>query len=414
MSMQKCPDCGSSEIVEDAHYAQDQMVCADCGYVLTEGLLTTTQNEEVYMQAVRFSESTGENASMSKSLLIGLKRVRDLCKVLRLPLGCEDTAVSYYERAFVHPTYHFVTLQKKAAVMGCCVYITCRQHGWPLTMATICSLMYVNKELFSGIFRDLIQDLKLDVPALSLQDMVRNHCKSFRLFDDFPYTPPGFAENLDKVIERTLQVVELASDTWLVTGRQPIPIITAAAYLSWRSLNPSCRMSCSINQFCKLSETELPPPAKKRKKEIEDNLLKLAIHLPWLKVLSVNKKNVVQHLGDILKHRVYLLRQTLTAAEKSATETKTLTMDTEESTTSTGTPSPAHQHKETPVMPFLPPCLTEKRKYVKAFSKGPQDITGDEDISDSEIEQYLRTQAEVDTFLQVKDAMVKPQKIPKL
>lgn len=46
----QCPDCGSSDIVEDAHYSQEQLVCADCGFIVTEGLLTTTHNEEKLMQ----------------------------------------------------------------------------------------------------------------------------------------------------------------------------------------------------------------------------------------------------------------------------------------------------------------------------------------------------------------------------
>lgn len=42
----KCPDCGSLEVVEDSHYAQSQLVCAECGFILTEGLLTTTFTDE--------------------------------------------------------------------------------------------------------------------------------------------------------------------------------------------------------------------------------------------------------------------------------------------------------------------------------------------------------------------------------
>ncbi|KAM8972337.1 transcription factor IIIB 50 kDa subunit [Pelodytes ibericus] len=381
----RCPDCGSSEIVEDAHYSQDQLVCADCGFILTEGLLTTTQAEEGFQQAVRFSESTGERESISRSKLQGIKRVRDLCRVLRLPDGFADTAVSYYEQAFNHPTYHCVTLEKKEVVMGCCVYITCRQHNWPLTMATICSLLYSKKEIFASIYMEVVQVLKLDVPSLSLQDLVKSHCKSFKLFQNVPSAPPKYAEDLTKVLERTLQTVELASDTWLVTGRHPIPIVTAAAYLSWQSLKPFPRLSCTFACFCKLSDVDLPPPATKRLKELQDIFLKLAAQLPWLKVLSLNKKSVVQHLGDILKHRAYLLRRSLAASQTESVTTETLTSSTAQSS---ATP------------PFLPPCLTnpKKRNYHKAFPQGRQDLTGDEDISDSEIEQYLRTPAEMEEF----------------
>lgn len=45
-----CPGCGSAALVEDAHYAQQQLVCAACGCVLAEGLLTTTYTDEEHLR----------------------------------------------------------------------------------------------------------------------------------------------------------------------------------------------------------------------------------------------------------------------------------------------------------------------------------------------------------------------------
>lgn len=42
----RCPDCGSADLVDDAHYSQSQLVCSDCGCVVTEGVLTTTFSDE--------------------------------------------------------------------------------------------------------------------------------------------------------------------------------------------------------------------------------------------------------------------------------------------------------------------------------------------------------------------------------
>lgn len=35
----RCPGCGSSNVIEDNLYCQAQSVCADCGFVVSEGLL---------------------------------------------------------------------------------------------------------------------------------------------------------------------------------------------------------------------------------------------------------------------------------------------------------------------------------------------------------------------------------------
>ncbi|XP_069842912.1 transcription factor IIIB 50 kDa subunit isoform X2 [Dendropsophus ebraccatus] len=336
---------------------------------------------------VTFTESTGQNESISRAKLRGIVRVRNLCRVLRLPDTFADTAVSYYERTFYLPGYHSARQEKKEAVIGCCVYITCRQHRWPLTIATISTMLYSKYELLSSVFMELVQLLKLDIPSISLQDLAKSHCKSFRLFQDSPSAPEEYAENLEKVLDRALHLLELASETWLVTGRHPIPIITAAAYLSWQSLKPVQRLSCTFSRFCKLSETDLPSPALIRIKELKENCLKLASQLPWLRMLTVNHKTVLYHLEDILKHQGYLLRKALEAAETSTTESEE--------------DNPSEQRR--PDAPFLPPCVAKpkKRLYTVAFPNNLQNVTGDEDISDSEIEQYLRTPAEVACFQQI-------------
>lgn len=50
MAAPRCPECGSASLVEDAHYAQQQLVCASCGCVLAEGLLTTTYTDEEHLR----------------------------------------------------------------------------------------------------------------------------------------------------------------------------------------------------------------------------------------------------------------------------------------------------------------------------------------------------------------------------
>ncbi|XP_029459756.1 transcription factor IIIB 50 kDa subunit [Rhinatrema bivittatum] len=401
----RCPDCGSTDIVDDAHYSQNQLVCADCGFILTEGLLTYTHTEEGFLQEVRFTDSTGRNASLSKNKLHGLKRVRDLCKVLRLPLTFEDTAVSYYERAFDSPSYHSVTIQKKEILIGCCVYVTCRQHNWPLTMGTICSLIYADKTNFASIYLHLLQTLKLDVPVLSLKDLVKTHCKNFRLFQaSSTSVPDHFLEGMERVVERTLQIVELAGETWLVTGRHPVPIITAAAYLAWQSLRPMERLTCTLPRFCKLADVDLPPPAQQRLKEIHSILLKLASQLSWLNVLSINKKTVVQHVGDILQHRSFLLKKSL-QDYAAATQDKSQTMAAKDLGNSAMAGDIAEadgqckNQKAATKRCFLPPCLTNPKKRPRtAVATAEQVFTGEEDISDSEIELYLRTPREMEEF----------------
>lgn len=93
-----------------------------------------------------------------------------------MPPTFEETAISYYQKAYQLSGIRAARLQKKEVLVGCCVLITCRQHNWPLTMGTICTLLYADLDMFSGTYMQLVKLLGLDVPALCLEDLVKSYC----------------------------------------------------------------------------------------------------------------------------------------------------------------------------------------------------------------------------------------------
>ncbi|XP_027764497.1 transcription factor IIIB 50 kDa subunit isoform X2 [Empidonax traillii] len=464
----RCPECGSAALVEDALYAQQQLVCAACGCVLAEGLLTTTYSEEEHLREVAYSQSTGQKEQLSRCLQRGIRRVQDLCKVLQLPAVFEETAVSYFQRALQLPAFRLVSLEKKELLGGCCVFVTCRQHNWPLTMGTICSLLYAKQELFAGVFLSLQKELGLSVPALSLADLVKTHLSSFRLFQPSPGVPAPFLEDKEKLVARTMGIVELASETWLVTGRHPLPVVTAAAFLAWQSLQPRARLSCPLARFCRVAGVDLPPPAHLRLKELLEILLGMASQLAWLRGFHLDKKTVVKHVGDLLQHRVFLLKNAFcqqdgeeqqggaasgqgstgpgspaegtpgqdslekgssaqdsldkgssaqdsldkgSSAQDSLDKGSSAQDSTGQGSVDQGSPSspPMAQEKGCPLAgrcprPLLPPCLIHPRKRLRSAAPSAPDppVTGDEPISDSEIEQYLRSPEEIRSFRKAK------------
>lgn len=105
--------------------------------------------------------------------------MRDLCRVLQLPPTFEDTAVAYYQQAYQHSGIRAARLQKKEVLVGCCVLITCRQRNWPLTMGTICTLLYADLDVFSGTYLQMVKLLGLDVPSLCLVDLVKTYCSRY-------------------------------------------------------------------------------------------------------------------------------------------------------------------------------------------------------------------------------------------
>ncbi|NXO37515.1 BRF2 factor, partial [Locustella ochotensis] len=401
----RCPECGSGSLVEDAHYAQQQLVCAACGCVLSEGLLTTTYTDEEHLREVAYSQSTGQKEQLSRCLQRGIRRVQDLCKVLQLPAVFEETAVSYFQRALQLPAFHLVSLEKKELLGGCCVFVTCRQHNWPLTMGTVCSLLYAKQDLFAGVYLSLQKELGLSVPALSLADLVTTHLSSFRLLQPATDVPAPFLEDKERLLARTLAMVELASQTWLVTGRHPVPVVMAAAFLAWQSLRPGPRLRCPLARFCRLAGVELPPPARLRLRELLEILLAMASRLSWLRRCRLDRRTVVKHIGDLLQHRLFLLKNAFSQQDGEEQQ------DTSQGSGSLGSPPvaqgrgcPSAGRRGGPLRPLLPPCLIRPRKRLRAAapSAPASAATGDEPISDSEIEEYLRSPEEIQAFRKAK------------
>ncbi|MBN3300563.1 transcription factor IIIB 50 kDa subunit [Amia ocellicauda] len=484
-SAHKCPGCGSCNLVDDCLYSQSQLVCADCGAVVSEGLLTTTRSEELQGTDVRYSDSAGVEKQPGRTQIKGLQRVRTICRVLRFPAVVEESALILFEKAYRHPNFLGVSLWKKELLAGCCVLVSCRQHGWPVTMGTISSLLHAEPGMIGGVYLEMVRCLQLQCTSSSLSELVQSHCSSFQL--SAPGVPEQLHENTLQLSKRAASLVELASEAWLVTGRQPVPILTAAIYLAWLSLNPcKARLRFSLGKFCKLAGVSLPPPTIKRVAELQDALCKLGKELPWLRGTQLEQKTVVRYTEDILKCRTALLRRAMQRLEREdsgdavdtvamensnvvdekldneePTATSDLAQDTVSVSAAAGTEdnsealrevslavdnlcsgrSPADGAADTgqltqrPTQPpwgdatqivskttdgtqggdlagvatesekrhhsvFLPPCMTNpsKRRRVEARPEEGKEVTGDEEISDSEIEGYLRSPQEMRDF----------------
>lgn len=249
-----------------------------------------------------------------------------------------------------------------------------------------------------------------------------------------PHVCEELAENSKDLTKRTVALVELAADSWIVTGRKPVPIMMAATYLAWQSLKPNkYRLSFTLSKFCQIAKMKSLRPALKRVAEIKEVLCKLANEIPWLRQ-TVTPGNVLQLVEDILKYRFALLRGALKTHEEA------LLAECAENTSSNSTQaeeqspdaSLAEQQElntdplqgaedgkdgvraepEQPVSSkarqdpaqnwgkrvlFAPPCVVRVKKR-RVEQPTAADVTGDEEISDSEISSYIRSPSEAREF----------------
>ncbi|KAM4528299.1 transcription factor IIIB 50 kDa subunit [Odontesthes bonariensis] len=428
-----CPGCGSSNIVDDALYSQDQLVCVDCGSVVSEGSLAS---DPYGGSAVSYMRTTAMK-KLCVNLIKGLERVKEISRILRVPSEIEAQAWTYYKQAYEHESFINVSLQKKEVLAGCCVLVSCRQLNWPITLGTIGFLVNADQMVVGGVYQEMVRILSIKAPIVNITDVMEGHCQEYKL--SLLHVPEELAEDSKDLTKRAVALVELAADSWIVTGRKPLPIMMAAVYLAWQSLNPNKhRLKLSLNKFCQLARVQKHNAALTRITELKDVLCKLGKEIPWVRE-AVTPNNVVLQVGDILEHRYALLRRALRTHED--------TLQTEGQTSSlnivAGETSPSEiseQEDQTANASSVEPVLSAERaeqagdgdndshtvsaqsdslshdpaanwgkrvlfappSVINAKRRKPEqpvlDVTGDEDISDSEIESYIRTPQEVRNF----------------
>ncbi|CDQ60962.1 unnamed protein product [Oncorhynchus mykiss] len=394
----KCPECGSLDIVDDEHYSQPQLVCADCGAVVSEGLLTTTRSEETQGTDVRYSNSTEVDKKPCRNLINGIHRVRALCRILRLTFLMEETAETHFKQAYEHPNFIRVSLQKKEVLAGCCVLATCRQHSWPIAMGTICCLLEANPRLIGVVYQEMVKTLKIEAPPTSIINLLETHCQAYKLSPQ--HVHEELSESSKDLTKRAAVLLELAADAWLVTGRQPIPILTASIFLAWQSLKPTqTRLKYTLARFCQMAKVTKSSIAPKRVTELKEVLCKLGQELPWLRGDEVTPQTVIQMVDDILNHRLTLLRRALSSHEEAlASESP-----------DTGSVQQQGDHSQ-PSVPnsgkrslFEPPSVRYAK--IRRVQVPVVEVTGDEEISDSEIDSYIRTPQEIRDYVEAKEAL---------
>ncbi|XP_037547744.1 transcription factor IIIB 50 kDa subunit [Nematolebias whitei] len=421
----RCPGCGSSNIVDDDLYSQAQLVCTDCGFVVSEGALA---DDPYGGSDVSYSRTAAVTKRPCMNLLKGLERVKEISRILRLRGEIEDLALTYFKQAFEHESFIRVSLQKKEVLAGCCVFVCCRQLNWPITMGTVSCLLNADQTLVGGVYQEMLKILNIEAPTFNITDVIESHCQDYKISSSD--VPEEFAEDSKALTKRSLALVELAGDSWIVTGRKPLPIMMATVYLGWQSLKPNkLRLSFSLDKFCQLAKVQKHKSAMTRISELKEALCKLGKEIPWVGE-TVKPGNVVQHVGDILEHRYVLLRKALRTYEdamqaecqSSSSHPPTGEMVSSQISECGGQTTPASSveqphssndgekhavdgdgQKSKPnwgkSVLFAPPCVIHAKK--RRVEQPMLDVTGDEEISDSEIDLYIRTPQEVREFTQM-------------
>lgn len=114
--------------------------------------------------------------TLSLSSQTGLQRVRAICQILRVNKEIEELAQTYYDKAYQHDNFIKVTLQKKEVLGGCCILLSCRLLNWPLSMATISSLLEADPAQLGTVYLEMVKVLNIDAPVTNVTAVMESHC----------------------------------------------------------------------------------------------------------------------------------------------------------------------------------------------------------------------------------------------
>ncbi|XP_053742502.1 transcription factor IIIB 50 kDa subunit [Synchiropus splendidus] len=405
-----CSNCGSTNVVEDDLYAQNQLVCADCGLVVSEGILTGNPSEGT---DVSYAFTSAATKKPCLNLKKGVLRVQAICRTLRLNQEIEEHSIKFFKQTYQHEKFINVLNSKKDILGGCCILLSCRLLNWPVSMGTIACMLDSDAMTVAGVYQDMVQVANVTSPFVSITTLIEAHCVEYKLGSDC--VAEEFAESTRSLAKRTEALLELAADTWIVTGRKPIFIMMAAVYLAWQSLNPTRnRLKVTLSKFCKMARVNKLAMALTRVAEIKEVLVKLGKEIPWARQ-PVTPDNVVELVEDILKHRTSLLFKALRRHEDTSDTEDGLEKPSELDQGNESAPSVAESEQDVEKsgestsstdsrckwgkrLLFAPPCVAHPKKRRVEQQHPLVDVTGDEDISDSEIDSYIRTPQEISDF----------------
>ncbi|GFS71081.1 uncharacterized protein NPIL_144011 [Nephila pilipes] len=370
-----CLNCGESAFVVNA---QEEQVCEACGTIVEDIQFGSEYN--VYGTKNKPKLITSNKKQNSAGLSYGMNILENLSKTYMLSSDQKDEASSLLKD--IHSKKSFARKQDVGVLAGCCLIHVLQKCNRFVSLTDICSKLQCPMKKaykFSKVVKSCTTTMKMDPvsncdganvsnennlePSVILQSLIQELLSSFE-------------DRKEELITKTTSLVKLAYSCWIAPGRSPEGIISAAAYLCWKSMHP--KQSMALSQFC--SNFSLPySKAKIRVGDLKGMLLKLGKKIPLFYKNSINEKNYLYHLNYILKNSEILRYDLLT---KEFTEEEI-------------------DKKEFSMYRGVQITTVNNELVEKEGDFNPNECV-DVEISDADISPYIRSEKEVDFIKKLK------------
>lgn len=244
------------------------------------------------------------------------------------------------------------------AVASICAYITALRNGQSVTISEVCTIAECEKQQFASLYYQYLAHYPQNHPGHQKRDqLIAGALKGL-----------SFHPNQKvRIMKLTAELLQLLDEVMLIESKNPTFVILAAAFVAWKSLDRS-RSAASFTKFRLL--TDMPAGSRFTRvtlfvKQLEDRLISLSGSIPWISQSKLSRKNIALHVPEILQ-----FKQTV-----------------------------VYDHKSRPA-----PSPTSKSQESNAAQVAVEDVDGDQEISDSEIDCYIRSAAEVSAVKRLREA----------
>jgi transcription initiation factor TFIIB len=252
-----CPECGSTNIIEDP--VRGELVCQDCGYVISESMIDTSQDwrafdsEQMTRRArggapLTFSKhdlglttEIGKGVlelykvapskraqyyrmtkwhkrlirSKDRNLSYALSELQRVVSFLGLSRAIHEKIAKYYNEAVNRGLIRGRSIE---AVIAALTYAVTREMGSPRTLEEILEVCNVNKREVGRAYRYLARELGIRILPADPASFIPRFCTILGLSD--------------KVQAKALEILKKAKKAGISSGKGPTGIAAAVIYIA--------------------------------------------------------------------------------------------------------------------------------------------------------------------------------------
>ncbi|MEK6950447.1 MAG: transcription initiation factor IIB [Nanoarchaeota archaeon] len=256
-TVKECPECASKNIYRDVE--RGETICRDCGLVIEDRMIDFTQEWREFddeggeskrrtgapASQTQFDQGLGTevgttadfyklgsdrerdkffrlrkwniriSTAIERNLKVALAELKRVSSFLKLPKSVEEEAARVYRQAVQKG---LVRGRSMESVVAGALYAACRRHEIPRTLDEMGEASGIEKKEIGRTYRFVTRELEISIKPSNPADYIPRFASALKLQP----------ETQSKAVE----ILEMARDIELTSGRGPTGIAAAALYVA--------------------------------------------------------------------------------------------------------------------------------------------------------------------------------------